>query len=429
MDNTAPDDTGNGASQPSQYGMVPMELRQRSQWVGFKLVPKADKPGKFDKVPFNPRNGNKASTTDPDTWGSFDEAVYAVTRYRFDGIGYVFAEDDPYAGADFDGCRDATTGDIAQWGQELLALLDGGYAEASPSATGVHVLGRGKVPSAGHKTPYKEGVVELYDHARFFTVTGNALPTNDLALPLVDITDGLQKVHDLCWADKRYNQDSGPQPDTNGKYAPPTYGATGLTDDDLLDRCRTDKTGEQFIAFYDYANLFDVDWDDSVADWFVWSKLVFYLGDDVERIIKLAEQGEHYKHTGNDVKARERQNKWQRPEPTYGTLQRQTIAKALAGHTRAQIFQGGASISIQQDLHVVVDKTMDVLQRANDPRRGMPALYVRAGLISRVHTTEKDRPVIMEINESGLKVEIDRVVRYTKLDAKGHRVRTRPPWS
>jgi putative DNA primase/helicase len=280
-------ESGEKQANEQQYACVPQELRERRQWVCYKRVPKAGHAGKFDKVPVDPQNGNNASIDNPSTWGSFAEAVLGVAKWCKDGIGDVFADDDPYAGVDLDGCRDKETGTIATWAVALLAPLAGGYAEVSPSETGVHVLVRGTVPAAGHKTVYEGSVVEMYDHGRFFTVTGQALP--GAASVLSDQTEALQKVHDIVWADGRYNLDAGPAPDTNGKFAKPLYVATGLPDEDVLERCRTDRTGELFSAFYDHADLFDVDNDDSRADWFVWNKLAFYLGDDMRnRLINRA---------------------------------------------------------------------------------------------------------------------------------------------
>jgi hypothetical protein len=145
------------------------------------------------------------------------------------------------------------------------------------------------------------------------------------------------------------------------------------------------------------------------------------------RIMALAERGAHYTHPGNEVKARERRDKWHERRPGYTTLQEHTVAKILASRTADQIFHGGASLNIAKPLYILVDETMAALSQANEPARGEPALYVRGGLLSRVHRDEHGRPSIKPIAEPGLKVEIDRVVRYTKTDAKGNRSRCHPP--
>ncbi len=156
-----------------------------------------------------------------------------------------------------------------------------------------------------------------------------------------DKTAVLALIHDkVCGSD--YDEDSGPQPLTSsGLYALPHCTATGLTDDEVLEKCRTDENGEEFIAYYDQGDLSNVDYDDSRADWYVWGKLVFYCGNDVEQIVRLAEQGAHYRRPRHPAEAEERRKKWQRPDAAYGTLQRNTIAKRLAGRKQEQVYGGG----------------------------------------------------------------------------------------
>jgi putative DNA primase/helicase len=85
---------------------VPPELRKRPQWVAWQYEPDSKHPDKPKKVPLNLQTGKKASTTDPRTWGTYEQAhKYAETMLGNVGIGYVFSPDDPYAGVDFDHCR------------------------------------------------------------------------------------------------------------------------------------------------------------------------------------------------------------------------------------------------------------------------------------------------------------------------------------
>ena len=51
-------------------------------------------------------------------------------------------------GFDFDIVRDPEFGIIDPWAQELIDELDG-YAEVSPSGTGVKVIVRGELPRVG----------------------------------------------------------------------------------------------------------------------------------------------------------------------------------------------------------------------------------------------------------------------------------------
>ncbi len=138
---------------------IPEELRRRPQWVTHK-----------EKVPYIAGGVGKASSTDSGTWRTFEEAVQALKASpgRYSGVGFVFTSGDPYAGIDLDKCRDPETGELEEWAAKVVEDL-GGYAEASPSGTGVHVIIRGKAPNK------KRGQVEAYSSERYFTMSGAKL--------------------------------------------------------------------------------------------------------------------------------------------------------------------------------------------------------------------------------------------------------------
>jgi len=144
---------------------IPEELRQRPQWVVWKLEKRDGKP---TKIPYIAGGVGKASSTDSLTWRPFEEAVQALEGGRYDGIGFMFSSGDPFAGVDLDKCRNPETGELEEWAEKIVAAF-GGYAEASPSGTGVHIIVRGKAPNK------KRGRVEAYSSERFFTVTGGRL--------------------------------------------------------------------------------------------------------------------------------------------------------------------------------------------------------------------------------------------------------------
>jgi primase-polymerase (primpol)-like protein len=144
---------------------IPEELRRRTQFVVYKLE---ERGSKTTKIPYIAGGVGKASSTDSETWRTFEEALSALRTGRYDGIGFVFTSGDPYAGVDLDSCRNPETGELEEWAAEIVREL-GGYAEASPSGTGVHIIVRGKAPNK------KRGKVEAYSSERYFTMTGRVL--------------------------------------------------------------------------------------------------------------------------------------------------------------------------------------------------------------------------------------------------------------
>ena len=153
---------------------IPLELRERDQWVTWKCVLRK---GKANKLPFNARTGAAASTTDSSTWSSF---AVAMAAFRADaslaGVGFVFSADDPFCGIDLDGCiRD---GQLTPEAQAIISEFST-YSEISPSGTGVKMFIRGNkaaIPSCCCKRVAGLKQIEVYDRARFFVVTSRTLP-------------------------------------------------------------------------------------------------------------------------------------------------------------------------------------------------------------------------------------------------------------
>lgn len=155
------------------WSNIPQSLRARAQWVCWMDI---DRNGKRTKCPISPKTGRAASSTDPMTWATFDQAVAAFRRTeRLAGIGFVFSANDAFAGIDLDNCIDGATGQIKPWARTILDQLDS-YSEISPSGKGVKVFVFASSPGAGCRTSYEDGVIEMYDLGRFFTVTGTRLP-------------------------------------------------------------------------------------------------------------------------------------------------------------------------------------------------------------------------------------------------------------
>lgn len=151
---------------------IPSDLQFYRQWIVWKYeeVEGALKP---TKVPYAPAFSGKASVTNPNTWGTFEEAIDAFERGGFDGIGFVLTQDDPFCFIDYDD----TKGDesLMAWHQSVHNTLDS-YSEWSPSGTGVHSIVKGSVVRGRRKN-----CLEVYCDVRFMTMTGNVLNNAPIA--------------------------------------------------------------------------------------------------------------------------------------------------------------------------------------------------------------------------------------------------------
>lgn len=210
--------------QLNQLCRIPAELKDYRQFVCWRYepVPGRDKP---TKIPYNPLTGQKADVTNPNTWASFDDAANAAARWGYDGIGFVFTDNDPFFGIDLD-----ENNEVAN---RVYAKFNNTYAELSPSGNGCHIIGIGSVPSGRRR-----GGVEVYSSKRYFTMTGNVCEGRDLPL------SNCQELLTILW--KEMGGNSG----NSGEYhdEPQTK-----TDQEVLDACYKAK-GNSFL------NLWNGNW-------------------------------------------------------------------------------------------------------------------------------------------------------------------------
>lgn len=257
---------------------IPEVLRDRAQWVCWRV---GRRDGEPTKLPVNPLTGDLASSTDPETWGSFDAAWSRYEDGDVAGIGFVFAEDGPFAGVDLDDCRDPDRPSIDPWAREILDTLDT-YAEVSPSGTGVHAILRGELPQGGNR----KGDVELYDSARYFTVTGEHL---DVTPPTVEARqDALAAIHA-----EHVGVDKGAVTLDNTQENEATGTSAHLSDDELLEKAKAAENGEKFRRLWNgdtsgYPSH-------SEADLALCDLLAFWTGGDAARMDRLFRQSGLYR--------------------------------------------------------------------------------------------------------------------------------------
>ena len=156
------------------YENIPGELKALNQWVLWG--PRKNGSGKtILKTPIDPKTGTPAKSNDPNTWGSYAQAVEALAKIEnVSGIGFVFSATGKYCGVDLDKCRNPRDGEVEPWALGVVKAFDS-YTEISPSGCGLHIIIEGKKP--GPKC--RKGKIEIYDRDRFFTITGNLLPEGD----------------------------------------------------------------------------------------------------------------------------------------------------------------------------------------------------------------------------------------------------------
>ena len=153
-----------------RYDNIPEELKRLNQWVC---------ANEDSKVPMQANRPYPASSTNPATWASFEDALWAVEHGYYDYLGFVF-NDNGIVGIDLDDAVDTldlvsfTEGVLhipyaSDLASNILRLCDT-YAEISKSGTGLHILLKGDIPFKGKNNL---NGVEMYKTARFFIMTGD----------------------------------------------------------------------------------------------------------------------------------------------------------------------------------------------------------------------------------------------------------------
>ena len=171
---------------------VPPELLDLKRWCGWRAVWDESKK-KFKKPPASPLTGEGIGAVEKyrEHFVTFAEAVAGAQQHLLDGVGFVFTEEDPYVGVDFD---DAIKDGVTQPAVESwLKWFEGAYVETSPSGAGLHVVCKGRLHKPITAKPLADGPAtwEAYATDRFFTWTSQA------RVPCAEIKDcqtGLDKL-------------------------------------------------------------------------------------------------------------------------------------------------------------------------------------------------------------------------------------------
>lgn len=250
---------------------IPQEMRNYAQFVVWRYEDvDSNKP---TKVPYSPKLGTLASVTDPSTWGSFDDAMQALSKSNwFSGIGFVLTENDPYAFIDLDD----TKGDQSATDKQLRIYQEfDSYAEKSPSGKGLHIIVKGKLESGRRRSN-----IEIYSSQRYMTMTGDVYRNK----PIVDYNELLN----VLWGQMG-----------NGSVAATVYAGLAEqkdSDEVIIGRAIGAANGQKFQALH-YGQWQDHYPSQSEADFAYIDMLAFYTQNraQIARLFKASGLGQRDK--------------------------------------------------------------------------------------------------------------------------------------
>src|SRR6266571_1923213 len=264
-----------------QSGLL-SELTPYPQFVVWKYTVENNK---LKKRPFNPKTNLPAKTNDPTTWASVEPSLKALATGRYNGIGFLFAEADPFTGTDLDACV-AKDGSIAAWAEEIIASLSS-YTEYSPSKLGVHILTRATLPGAGKKV----GSIEQYSQGRFFTLTTHHVPGTPRTIAQRQAQQ--ESLYTSLGGEEAPQQRSE---NTRGRGAGggETLARRSPTrsDAEVVDKAQSARNGESFTALWQgdttgYRSK-------SEADFTLVLRLLYWTSDDLAQTKRLFQQSGLY---------------------------------------------------------------------------------------------------------------------------------------
>lgn len=256
---------------------IPEELKNTKQWVCWQAV-EDPKRKKIKKVPINPRTGQGAKSNDKKTWVSFQQAFeFYEANDHIAGIGFMFTP--PYFGVDIDDCVGNPEGEALI--KEFTETLDS-YAEYSPSGKGIHIICKGTIPQGGNR----KGNIEIYDKARYFTVTGNTLRKTSCLIK--DSTDKIvplfNKYISNCNTNNSNIQDVVSV--KNSEINPSKNSILTKDDTDLINKILQSRKGQLFKRLFlgKWEGLYN---SQSEADFAFCSDLAFWTNKATEQIDRI----------------------------------------------------------------------------------------------------------------------------------------------
>ncbi len=164
---------------------VPQELKEKDQWVCYKIDRGKDKVGKYM---IDCKTTMFAKSNNSSTWCDFETAERFMKRRNMDGIAFVLTEG--YVFIDIDHAIDEN-GNYNELAQNLLNDLPGTYAEKSCSGRGIHIICKGDL-GEDYKRRNDYIGLEMYQNKRFLCITGDII---DNRKEILDYSNIIKKIN------------------------------------------------------------------------------------------------------------------------------------------------------------------------------------------------------------------------------------------
>lgn len=308
---------------------LPAALRENGLFCCWRYE---ERDGKRTKVPYNPKTGGRAQSTNPDTFSPLSTALAACKASDYDGIGVgMFGA---LGAVDIDHCMD-DSGELSDMAFDVMNIMQG-YTEVSPSGHGLRILFNAtgfQYDKARYYINNQSAGLEVYiagQTNKYVTVTGNAwTPGLDLQERGEQLAIVLEKYM------KRPEKATAERP-----TPPPAPAAVPDTLDDLalIEKAKQGKGGAAFASLW--AGSTAGYKSHSEADIALCNALAWWTNGDAQRVDRLFRQSGLY-----------REEKWNRRQSgsTYGALTVQNAVSSCRGGYDPGRYNG---FSLSWDAHI-----------------------------------------------------------------------------
>ena len=337
------------------------ELEAVPQWIAFRKVWKQER-GRYTKLPIDIHTGKGDHWNTPAAWASYQEVynyvlmhelICSIPKRNLGGVGFVFTENDCYAGIDLD--HVIHDGKLIPEAAEIVALMDS-YTEYSLSGDGLHILFKLNAPldTLGFNLPHELNLgvasnMGIYDKNKFFTVSDR--PYGELK-PIAERTEQCKQVCAELSAQRQQQTTQQttipdrPKDAVNWKYNPDNYHpfaspsvathTKDLSDTELWDKMFYSAHGADIQALYN-GDISGHGNDHSRADLALCSYLNYWTDSDASRIDRMFRQSGLIRPKWDEL----------RGSNTYGQI---TIEHAINGEGNAYIASEGITDSSKPNI-------------------------------------------------------------------------------
>ena len=246
------------------FSAIPAKLRERDRWVVWRWESDPNNPDKRRKPPYCVADPSRhASSTKPETWAPFEQAVAVVEAGQADGIGYAMQPPEVFVDLD------AELPEADRWA--IAAKLDS-YTETSPSGAGLHTLIVANLNGGRH--PQGIGVFQT---GRWCYFTGDHVAGTPTTI------EERQAELDEVLAHFLPDGQTALCPNGTRVVVP-----VALDDQAVLEKARTAKNGagHRFEALWN-GDTSAYDDDDSRADLALCSMLAWWTNRDPDRVDRM----------------------------------------------------------------------------------------------------------------------------------------------